>query len=149
MGAVGSQLAVVITSGPEILSGKVTVFVCCWLVAESCAWNVRLSPFFAAVGVPESSPEVDSVSPVPASEPPVSVHFIVPVPPVEVSWSLYATPTFAVGNAAEVIASATGLATKITLAEVAVAAVGVALSVAKNVTAFPAAAVGEVGVPVI
>lgn len=51
------------------------------------------------------------------------------------------------GNVVEVITSATGFTTRVTLAEVAVTCVGVALSVARKLTTLPATTVGAVGVP--
>ena len=52
-----------------------------------------------------------------------------------------------VGSDGVVIASVTGLTTRVTLAETAVACVGVALSVARKLTTLPATTVGAVGVP--
>jgi len=50
------------------------------------AWNVRLSADSVVVGVPESRPPLESVSPVPVNEPEDSDQAIVPVPPVDASW---------------------------------------------------------------
>ena len=68
-----------------MFSGRPAVLVCCWFVVVSWAWKVRLSPVSTIKGVPESSPVLDKVSPVPVSEPALSDQLIVPVPPVEVS----------------------------------------------------------------
>jgi len=51
------------------------------------------------------------------------------------------------GSDGVVIASVTGLTTRVTLAETAVTCVGVALSVARKLTTLPATTVGAVGVP--
>lgn len=52
-----------------------------------------------------------------------------------------------VGSDEEVMTSATGFTMRVTLAETAVTAVGVALSVARKLTTLPATTVGAVGVP--
>jgi len=105
-----------------------------------------LSPVSVVSGVPESKPVLESVSPVPDNEPAVSDHVIAPIPPVDVSWYEYGAPTVAVGSTVEVIASVTGFTTSVTTGETAVTG-GLALSVARKVTALPATTVGAVGVP--
>jgi hypothetical protein len=42
--AIGNVELLVIASALRTLSGSVAVFVCCWLVAESFAWKLRLNP---------------------------------------------------------------------------------------------------------
>lgn len=83
--ALGRVLEVVTVRALETLRDRVLVTVCCWLVAESLAWKVRLRAETVVVGVPESRPLLDNVNPVPVSEPAASDQMMVPVPPVEVS----------------------------------------------------------------